>query len=38
MGAKVGHIYRVDPGILGEFRISIEDLNFTIVFAPKANN
>lgn len=35
--AKLGHIYRVDPPILGEFRIHVEDPDFDHFFVSRAN-
>jgi hypothetical protein len=31
------HIYRVDPAILGEFRIRLEDADFDHMFVSRAN-
>jgi hypothetical protein len=35
--AKLGHLYRVDPDLLGEFRLRIEDENFGAMFVSRAN-
>jgi len=35
--AKQGHIYRVDPAILGQFRIDVTDPDWNQTFYPKAN-
>jgi hypothetical protein len=34
---KLGHIYRVDPALLGEFRIKVEDPEFEHMFVSRAN-
>lgn len=34
---KLGHIYRVDPQLLGEFRIKVEDADFDHMFVSRAN-
>lgn len=34
---KLGHIYRVDPPLLGEFRIKVEDPDFDHMFVSRAN-
>ena len=34
---KLGHIYRVDPPLLGEFRINLEDPDFDHMFVSRAN-
>lgn len=34
---KLGHIYRVDPPLLGEFRISVSDPDFDHMFVSRAN-
>jgi hypothetical protein len=34
---KLGHIYRVDPPVLGEFRIKVEDPDFDHMFVSRAN-
>jgi len=34
---KLGHIYRVDPALLGEFRISVSDPDFEHIFVSRAN-
>jgi hypothetical protein len=34
---KLGHIYRADPPLLGEFRIRIEDPDFDHMFVSRAN-
>jgi len=34
---KMGHLYRSDPGILGQFRMDIEDPNFGHMFVSRAN-
>jgi hypothetical protein len=34
---KLGHIYRVDPPLLGEFRIRLEDPDFDSMFVSRAN-
>lgn len=35
--SKLGHIYRTDPAILGEFRIRVEDPDFDHMFVSRAN-
>lgn len=35
--SKLGHIYRTDPTILGEFRIKVEDPDFDHMFVSRAN-
>jgi hypothetical protein len=35
--SKLGHIYRVDPVILGEFRVRVEDSDFEHMFVSRAN-
>lgn len=35
--SKLGHLYRVDPNILGEFRIRVEDPDFNFWFVSRAN-
>jgi hypothetical protein len=35
---KQTNVYRRDPAILGEFRVSVDDPNFEHVFTAKANN
>jgi hypothetical protein len=34
---KLGHIYRVDPPLLGEFRIKVSDPDFDHMFVSRAN-
>lgn len=34
---KLGHLYRCDPPILGEFRIKVEDPDFDHMFVSRAN-
>jgi hypothetical protein len=34
---KLGHIYRVDPSLLGEFRVSVSDPDFDHMFVSRAN-
>lgn len=34
---KLGHIYRTDPSLLGEFRIRVEDPDFEHMFVSRAN-
>lgn len=34
---KMGHLYRSDPAILGQFRMNIEDPNFGHMFVSRAN-
>lgn len=34
---KMGHLYRSDPAILGQFRMNIEDPNFGAMFVSRAN-
>ena len=34
---KMGHLYRSDPAILGQFRMSITDPNFDAMFVSRAN-
>lgn len=34
---KLGHLYRGDPAILGQFRMNIEDPNFGHMFVSRAN-
>jgi hypothetical protein len=35
--SKLGHIYRVDPPLLGEFRIKVESPDFDHMFVSRAN-
>jgi hypothetical protein len=35
--SKLGHIYRTDPAILGEFRIRVQDPEFEHMFVSRAN-
>lgn len=35
--AKLGHLYRVDPDILGQFRMRVEDPSFEHMFVSRAN-
>ena len=35
--SKLGHIYRTDPALLGEFRIRVEDKDFEHMFVSRAN-
>ena len=35
--SKLGHIYRTDPALLGEFRIKVEDPDFDHMFVSRAN-
>jgi|ERR1035437_1213543 hypothetical protein len=35
--SKLGHLYRVDPDTLGEFRIKVEDPSFDAWFVSRAN-
>lgn len=35
--SKLGHIYRTDPAILGEFRIRVQDPDFEHMFVSRAN-
>lgn len=34
---KLGHIYRVDPPLLGEFRVRVQDPDFEHMFVSRAN-
>lgn len=34
---KLGHLYRSDPALLGQFRMNIEDANFGHMFVSRAN-
>ena len=35
--AKLGHLYRTDPNMLGEFRIKVDDPTFDAMFVSRAN-
>jgi hypothetical protein len=35
--AKMGHLYRSDPAILGQFRMNIQDPSFSHMFVSRAN-